>query len=98
MATHMMPVFSNERAAIAGDFSQAEMKPVPVPAIGPGIPTSGAATYGQDNQAASQTLGRFNAQVTPTTVRVMDTYDMVNESEDPDLVSGNSNQGKLIRL
>ena len=97
MATRMMPTFPDERAAIAGDLSQMEMKPFPVPAIGPGIPTSGAATYGQDNQAASQTLGRFNAQVTPTTVRVMDTYDMVNENEDPDLVSGQFQPGKAYK-
>ena len=53
--------------------------------------------YGQDNQAASQTLGRFNAQVTPTTVRVTDTYDMVNNAEDPDLVSGKFQPGKAYR-
>ena len=97
MATRMAPIFSDERAAIAGDLSQMEMKPVSVPAMGPGIPTSGAATYGQDNQAASQTLGRFKAQVTPTTVRVTDTYDMVNENEDPDLVSGQFQPGKAYR-
>jgi hypothetical protein len=62
-----------------------------IPAYGPGIPTSGPVTnpyYNEANKDATQTLGRFNAEVTPDTVRVMDTYDMVNNVEDPDLVSG----------
>ncbi len=97
LVTQLMPTFPNERAAIAGDLSQMEMKPTLVPAAGPGIATSGPAFYGPDNQVASQTLGRFNAQVTPTTVRVTDTYDMVNENEDPDLVSGQFQPGKAYR-
>jgi len=38
----------------------------------------------------TQTLGRFNAGVNPdkTVINMTDTYDMVNEVEDPDLVSG----------
>ena len=53
--------------------------------------------YGSGDQIASQTLGRFNAEVTPTTVRVRDTYDMENKSEDPDLVSGQFQPGKAYR-
>ena len=36
------------------------------------------------------TLGRFMAKVNPSldTVNISDTYDMINEMEDPDLVSG----------
>mgnify|MGYP003109484875 CR=1 FL=1 len=97
MATQLMPTFPNKESAFTGDFSQREMIPLPVPAAGPGIATSGPTMYGQDNQAASQTLGRFNAQVTPTTVRVTDTYDMVNNAEDPDLVSGKFQPGKAYR-
>ena len=38
----------------------------------------------------TQTLGRFNAGVNPdkTAITMTDTYDMENEIEDPDLVSG----------
>jgi len=97
MAKMPMPVFDDERSAIAGVLSKMQMRDIPVPAIGPGIPTSGPTVYGQDNQAASQTLGRFNAQVTPTSVRVTDTYDMVNEAEDPDLVSGKFQPGKAYK-
>ena len=43
--------------------------------------------YGSD---VKHTLGRFHAQVNPerTNINIQDTYDMVNEGEDPDLVSG----------
>ena len=70
-----------------------------VPTLGPGIPTSGPVQnpyYDGSNKAASQTLGRFNAEVTPKTVRVTDTYDMTNEFEDPDLVSGKFQPKKAI--
>ena len=70
-----------------------------IPAYGPGIPTSGSVTnpyYNEANKAATQTLGRFNAEVTPDTVRVNDTYDMVNNVEDPDLVSGKFQPKKAI--
>ena len=90
MVNETMPIFSTTKGKM-------EMVPVPFPAMGPGIPTSGPTQYGMDNQAASQTLGRFNADVTPTTVRVRDTYDMVNEAEDPDLVSGKFQPGKAYR-
>jgi hypothetical protein len=97
-AMQMMPVFSSERDLISGDLSKATMKEVPMRSIGPGIPVSGPTLpYGNKDQAASQTLGRFNAEVTPTTVRVLDTYDMENESEDPDLVSGRFQPGKAYK-
>ena len=43
--------------------------------------------YGTD---VTHTLGRFTAGVNPdkTAINMSDTYDMVNEVEDPDLVSG----------
>ena len=67
-------------------------------AAGPGVPMSGAANpYGSGDQTASQTLGRFNAEVTPTTVRVRDVYDMENRSEDPDLVSGKFQPDKAYK-
>ena len=47
--------------------------------------------YGKGYGASvAHTLGRFNAQVNPerTNINIRDTYDMVNELEDPDLVSG----------
>ena len=89
---------STEKSLIAAtenqptiDFSVPEVGTIQVPTMGPGIPTSGPVKnpyYEGSNKAASQTLGRFNAEVTPKTVRVTDTYDMTNEFEDPDLVSG----------
>jgi hypothetical protein len=72
---------------------------IPVPAFGPGFPGSGPTIpYGLGEKAATQTLGRFNAEVTPKTVRVKDTYDMVNEFEDPDLVSGKFQPRKALNL
>ena len=71
----------------------------PVPAIGPGIPTSGPVStpyYKGADKSVTQTLGRFNAQVTPQEVRLTDTYDMVNEFEDPDLVSGKFQPRKAL--
>ena len=58
------------------------------PGSGPVNPYSGSASSFTPEHSVSQTLGRFNAQVTPQGVRVLDTYDMENEAEDPDLVSG----------
>lgn len=71
---------------------------VSVEAVGPGRPESGPVNpyrpqdameglgYGKD---VTNTLGRFTAQVKPDgAVRVMDTYDMVNEAEDPRLLDG----------
>tara|TARA_R100000908_G_C3738660_1_gene135791 strand:- start:159 stop:860 length:702 start_codon:yes stop_codon:yes gene_type:complete len=70
-----------------------------VAGFGPGIPTSGPVstpyTKGSSKEV-TQTLGRFNAQVTPQEVRLTDRYDMVNEFEDPDLVSGKFQPGKAI--
>ena len=71
-----------------------------VKAYGPGIPASGPVSdpYNtSSSQRATQTLGRYNAKVTPETVRVTDTYDMVNEFEDPDLVSGKFQPGKALK-
>tara|TARA_B100001094_G_C17846753_1_gene630632 strand:+ start:76 stop:729 length:654 start_codon:yes stop_codon:yes gene_type:complete len=64
---------------------------IKVPAMGPGVPMSGPVSnpyFKGAKKDAAQTLGRFNAQVSPQTVRITDTYDMVNEFEDPDLTSG----------
>ena len=69
-----------------GDISKiTKMMPRRIRKAGPGQPFSGPTMpYFSGNQTASQTLGRFNAEVTPSTVRLMDTYDMENKSEDPD--------------
>ena len=97
-AMGMMPSFPDKESAIAGDLSKMTMAPMPVPAAGPGIPTSGPVyPYLGKDQVASHTLGQFNAEVTPTTVRVRDTYDMENRSEDPDLVSGRFQPGKAYK-
>jgi len=55
------------------------------------MPRSGPVNpYGYGDQVLSQTLGRYNAEVSPdqSTVRFTDQYDMSNEFEDPDLTSG----------
>lgn len=59
---------------------------------GPSFPQSGP-TYPYDSRtpkSVTNTLGRFNATVDPklNTIRMQDTYDMSNRSEDPDLISG----------
>ncbi len=43
-----------------------------------------------DSQLLQQTLGRYTSEVSPdqSTVRFTDQYDMSNEFEDPDLISG----------
>ena len=73
--------------------------PLTVDAAGPGVPVSGPVTdpykMGAD-KAATQTLGRYHAEVTPDTVRVKDVYDMANEHEDPDLISGKFQPKKAI--
>tara|TARA_R100001163_G_C5058356_1_gene194966 strand:+ start:226 stop:951 length:726 start_codon:yes stop_codon:yes gene_type:complete len=97
-AMRMVPTFPDEKTAFMGDFSKMTMAPKPFPAAGPGIPTSGPVyPYAGGDQVASQTLGSFNAEVTPTAVRVRDTYDMENRSEDPDLVSGRFQPGKAYK-
>ena len=52
--------------------------------------------YGSE---VTQTLGRFNARVNPekTSINIRDTYDMVNEVEDPDLISGKFQPKKAIK-
>ena len=68
-------------------------------AFGPGVPTSGPVDpymFGTD-KAVTQTLGRFMADVKDDgSIRVTDTYDMVNEAEDPDLVSGSFRPDKAL--
>ena len=66
------------------------------PGSGPVNPYGGSASSFTPDRTVSQTLGRFNAQVTPQGVRVLDTYDMKNESEDPDLVSGKFQPRKAL--
>lgn len=99
-ATEVQPsvtrVLSPEERAVVPVGTPASFE---IPAYGPGIPTSGPVTnpyYHEANKDATQTLGRFNAEVTPETVRVIDTYDMVNDAEDPDLVSGKFQPKKAI--
>jgi hypothetical protein len=64
----------------------------PVPAYGPGLPQTGAYIPYSNLSAGKEvtnTLGSFNAEVTPgKSIRFLDTYDMLNTSEDPELVSG----------
>ena len=69
------------------------------PKHGPHLPASGAVNPYATTQdkAATQTLGRFMAQVNPDgSIRIQDTYDMVNEAEDPDLVSGSFRPDKAL--
>lgn len=62
------------------------------PVYGPGLPSSGQVVpYGQDTpKSVTNTLGSYGAYVDPkeNLVTFKDTYDMLNSSEDPDLVSG----------
>lgn len=93
-----IPMWESMEAARRGD-KPVGTKKVPMTAYGPGFPTSGPTTpYGSGEKAVTQTLGRYNAEVTPETVRVRDTYDMVNEAEDPDLVSGKFQPRKALNL
>lgn len=97
--TGMVPTWGSREDAIEGDMSKmTHMMPRWIPKAGPGQPGSGPVLPYQQggDQTVSQTLGRFNAEVTPNTVRVRDTYDMENESEDPDLVSGQFQPRKAI--
>ena len=68
-------------------------------AFGPGVPTSGPVDpymFGTD-KAVTQTLGRFMADVKDDgSIRVTDTYVMVNEAEDPDLLSGSFRPDKAL--
>jgi len=64
-------------------------------------PRSGAVLpYGTNlGPAVTETLGRFTADVNPdkTAITMTDTYDMENEYEDPDLVSGKFQPVKAAR-
>ncbi len=95
------------RAVRSGDFDSLfpggltkEPFKVLTPKMGPGQPASGAVNpylFGTD-KAVTQTLGRFNADVKDDgSIRITDTYDMVNESEDPDLVSGSFRPDKALQ-
>lgn len=72
----------------------------PVPAYGPGVPqTGGYIPYGNRSigKEVTNTLGSFNAEVVPgRSIRFTDTYDMLNSSEDPELVSGKFQPIKAI--
>lgn len=68
---------------------------------GPFLPSSGPVNpygRGEIGKDVTQTLGRFTATVDPSknTVRMQDTYDMVNTAEDPDLVSGRFQPRKAL--
>lgn len=94
------------QAARSGDFDSlfpGGLGKEPVQKItmkaGPGVPTSGPVNpYGlTSDKAVTQTLGRFMADVGDDgSVRIKDTYDMVNEAEDPDLVSGSFRPDKAL--
>lgn len=102
-----MEKLRKSRAVRRGDFDSlfpeggltTEPFKVLTPKAGPGMPTSGAVNpymFGTD-KAVTQTLGRFNADVKDDgSIRITDTYDMVNESEDPDLVSGSFRPDKAL--
>ena len=63
-----------------------------IKAAGPGFPASGPVYpyYEGAPKSVTNTLGRFTADANreENTLRIRDKYDMVNVSEDPDLVSG----------
>jgi len=77
--------------------------------LGPGVPTSGkkepytssrdvqGVPRGKPDYGITNTLGRFEADVTPSNIRIRDRYDMENEFEDPDLVSGKFQPIKAVR-
>lgn len=102
-----MEMLRKSRAVRSGDFDslfpEGGITKVPfkvlTPKAGPGIPVSGAVNpyvFGTD-KAVTQTLGRFNADVKDDgSIRITDTYDMANESEDPDLVSGSFRPDKAL--
>ena len=63
-------------------------------------PRTGAVNpYGTLNKDVIQTLGRFQSRVNPSgeTFNVRDRYDMLNEAEDPDLVSGKLQPIRALR-
>jgi len=72
----------------------------PIPAQGPGIIQSGAVRpYGLPGVGTNvtNTLGSYNVKVNPgKSITFIDTYDMVNPEEDPDLVSGKFQPLKAI--
>lgn len=103
-ATEKAPVVSEEvdmsdvPFEIRGMLEEGEPVFKHTPTMGPGVPTSGAhGSYGSGDKNVTQTLGRFNAEVLDDGgVRITDTYDMENEFEDPDLVSGKFQPRKAL--
>lgn len=96
-ATEKTPTITREREVIMLP-GRATMKfKEEVPTYGPGFPESGpvipyGSGFGRDAapKSVTNTLGRFSATVNPAgnTIRIQDTYDMLNNAEDPSLVSG----------
>ena len=72
---------------------------VGAPYQGPIQPRSGPVNpyFGKD-KSVTNTLGRFTADVNPleNKMRITDTYDMENTSEDPDLVTGKFQPRKAL--
>ena len=69
------------------------------PYQGPIQPVSGPVNpYESKEKGVTNTLGRFTADVNPleNKLRITDTYDMENEVEDPDLVSGKFQPRKAL--
>lgn len=69
------------------------------PAQGPFQPRSGPVfPYDKPDKSVSNTLGRFVADVNlkDNQMRIIDKYDMENESEDPDLVTGKFQPRKAL--
>jgi hypothetical protein len=73
---------------------------VPVAGYGPGVVQTGAVRpYGIPDigKSVTNTLGSYNVTVDPgKSIRFTDVYDMINPSEDPDLVSGKFQPMKAI--
>ena len=71
------------------------------PLHGPVQPRSGPVRpYSHNKKSVSNTLGRFMADVDEkeNRLRFTDTYDMENESEDPDLVTGKFQPRKALNV
>jgi len=79
------PGLFDEKGKPTSPFMFIERQGPGQPASGPVYPYSSGAP-----KSVTNTLGRFTADVNAkdNTIRMRDTYDMVNTAEDPDLVSG----------
>ena len=86
-----------------GEFESAtpsKMRPLSSFTFPSDDPRSGTVDpYFGDNKDVIQTLGRFQSTVNPdgNTVNIKDRFDMINEFEDPDLVSGKIQPKKALR-